>query len=83
MIDISICCVVTILCYFIIGIFICKQYIDIVNEKKRQRGGIKKQVNKTKRLLKRLSIILFYPIYAIVILIGLIIELLTEDEPYK
>lgn len=83
MIDISICCIITILCYFITGIFICKQYIDIVNEKKRQRGGMKKPVNKTRRLFKRLSIILFYPIYAIIILIGLIIELLTEDEPYK
>lgn len=81
--DISICCLITILCYFIIGIFICKQYIDITNEKKRQKGGIKKQTNKTKRLLKRLSIIMFYPIYAIIILVGLIIELLTEDEPFE
>lgn len=81
--NISICCIVTILCYFIIGIFICKQYIDIVNEKKRQKGGIRKPVNKTKRLLKRLSIILFYPIYALIILTGLIIELLTEDEPFE
>ena len=83
MIDISICCIITILCYFIIGIFICKQYIDIVNEKKRQKSGIKKPINKTKRLFKRLSIILLYPIYAIIILVGLIIELLTEDEPFQ
>lgn len=83
MIDISICCIITILCYLITGIFICKQYIDIVNEKKRQRGGIKKRVNKTRRLLKRLSVILFYPIYAIIILMGLVIELLTEDEPFE
>ena len=83
MIDISICCVISIICYFVIGIFICKQYIDIVNDRKRKKGGIKKNVNRTKRLLKRLSIILFYPLYAIILLIGLIIELLTEDEPFE
>lgn len=81
--NISICCLITILCYFIIGLFICKQYIYIVNEKKRQKDGIKKPVNKTKRLFKRLSIILLYPIYAIIILVGLIIELLTEEEPFQ
>lgn len=81
--NISICCIVSILCYFIIGFFICKQYVDIVNEKKRQRGGMKKQVNKTKRLLKRLSVMLFYPIYALIMLGLFVVELLTEDEPFK
>ena len=82
MIDISICCIITILCYFIIGLFICKQYVDIVNDRER-KSGKKKKVNKNRRLFKRLSIILLYPIYAIIILAGLIIELLTEDEPFE
>lgn len=81
--NISICYIASVLCYFIVGFFICKQYIDIVNEKKRQRGGIRKRVNKTKRALKRLSIILFYPIYAIILLVMFVIELLTEDEPFE
>jgi len=55
----------------------------MTNEISRIGRGSRKQRNNTKRLLKRLSIMLFYPIYTIIIMIGLLIELLTEDEPFK
>ena len=79
----TIFCILSIICYLIIGMFICKKYIDMTNEISRIGRGSRKQRNNTKRLLKRLSIMLFYPIYTIIIMIGLLIELLTEDEPFK
>ena len=65
--------------YIIIGVYVCKQYIDMNPIKIKKM----KKTDMIERIIKRTSIILFYPIYGIVISIGLLIELLTEDEPFK
>lgn len=68
-----------ILVYFVIGIFICKEYVE------RTAITIKKnkKINMIKRVMSRLSIILFYPIYAVVLAILMLIELLTDDAPFE
>lgn len=65
--------------YILLGMYTCKQYIDkeSIDYKK------KKNINMVKRVLHRLSIILFYPLYGFVLCIGLFIELLTEDKPFE
>lgn len=83
-INISICCIISLIAaYIFIGCLICNGWIQRQNEERRIKGGMKKRVNQTKRILFRLSIILFYPIYIIALLILYAIELLTEDEPFN
>jgi D-alanyl-lipoteichoic acid acyltransferase DltB (MBOAT superfamily) len=65
--------------YIFIGSLICYLYIKEHQEQPRS----KKKINKNKRLLQRLSIILLYPIYIIVFAVLLFIELLTEDKPFQ
>ena len=79
----SICCIISLLAYFFIGCLICNLWIRHKNEEYKIKGGIKKKINPYKRLLFRLSLILFYPIYIITLLILYVVELLTEDEPFQ
>lgn len=81
--DCSLCIIVSIIAYIFLGCFLCNIWIKNQNEQHKIKGGIKKKVNPTQRLLFRLSIILFYPIYVIGLLILYMIELLTEDEPFN
>lgn len=60
------------------GCVLCYKYILSRNDKKK-----KNKENMTKRVLFRLSIILLYPLYSICLLFLYIVELLTEDEPFK
>jgi len=78
----GITCYIIALCFYLFaGSIFCKLYIDSTNYKNRNK--IRKPINKIKRVSQRLSIILFYPLYIIGILCLLIVELLTEDEPFK
>lgn len=65
------------LLYIVVGCLACNYYLIKTNNKQKKHPSI------TKRVLFRLSIILGYPLYIIGILILYIIELLTEDEPFK
>lgn len=67
--------------YILLGCIVCKKWIDITNNNIANRRHI--TVNKTLRLLKRLSIILLYPLYGIGLAVMYMVELLTEDYPFE
>lgn len=74
--------ILAILLYIFIGCLLCNYYITQQN-----RQAIidkhKPKENMVQRVLFRLSVVLFYPLYIIGVLSLYLVELLTEDEPFK
>lgn len=64
------------------GCVLCNSYIKNQNIEHKKKK-IDNNIEYTKRVMFRLSIILFYPLYLVCLLFLYIVELLTEDEPFK